>query len=176
LEIRGAPSWTGGTLIVDPTGSFVNPFNSCCGDGHFAWLTQRDLSGKIAFHLSLRDRPGNTAEIVSVAAGVTVPPPPPPSSGGSLTVALTSPKAAPSVTTGTVAVNVWCEGCAAGTNVYTLTVDGQQLTTQSCACLHVWPGWNTKTVLNGTHTLTATIRDSAGKGGSTSLTVLVNNG
>jgi hypothetical protein len=35
--------------------------------------------------------------------------------------------------------------------------------------------WNTATVPNGTHTLTATVRDAAGRTGSVSITVIVRN-
>jgi hypothetical protein len=91
-----------------------------------------------------------------------------------LKVFITSPRAAATVS-GTVAVSIWLEGAVAGSNTYVLTVDGKTIATQTCACLHVWPGWDTRLVADGAHTLGVTARDAAGRSATTSMTVIVGN-
>lgn len=91
-----------------------------------------------------------------------------------LRVALTSPRANATVG-GSVAVNVWVDGAGEGQNTFTLAVDGKSIHTQTCACTHVWPSWNTRLHPNGTHTLLASVRDSRGNVGQASLTVIVRN-
>jgi hypothetical protein len=91
-----------------------------------------------------------------------------------LAVFITSPNLSATVS-GTVAVNVWLEGAASGPNTYTIAVDGKTIATQTCACVHVWPGWNTTLLANGAHTLTATVRDATGRTGTARITVLTAN-
>jgi hypothetical protein len=76
---------------------------------------------------------------------------------------------------GTVAVNIWVEKAAPGTTTFALAVDGKTIATESCACAHVWPGWPTTRYPNGSHTLSATVRDAAGQTGDASIVVIVQN-
>ena len=102
------------------------------------------------------------------------PPPPPPPSTGTLRVFLTSPTAGASVS-GVVWANIWLDGASGSANVYTLLVDGASVITQTDPGVHVTLPWTTTGAANGSHTLSATVRDATGNTGSTSITVTVGN-
>jgi hypothetical protein len=78
-------------------------------------------------------------------------------------------------------VVLWAEGTTGISNVFTLSADGKQVgskTTSSRGPVTI--PWVTKPagglpVLNGTHTLTGTVRDATGNTGTTSIAVIVNN-
>ena len=73
-------------------------------------------------------------------------------------------------------VVLWVEGISGSANVFTLSADGRQVSTHTTSARGpVTLPWNTTSVPNGAHTLTATIRDAAGNTGSVSLSVLVRN-
>jgi hypothetical protein len=91
-----------------------------------------------------------------------------------LQVFITSPRAGATVS-GTVALSIWLEGAVAGSNTYAVAVDGKTVATETCACLHVWPGWNTRLVPNGAHTLSVTARDSAGKTATATMILIAAN-
>jgi hypothetical protein len=117
-----------------------------------------------------------TVSVVVSNGGAPAPPPPspPPPSTGTLRVFLTSPPASSTVS-GVVWVNIWVEGATGTSNVYTLTVNGVTVATQTSGGRHVTPAWDSRATPNGTRTVTATVRDAAGNTGSTSLTVTVSN-
>jgi hypothetical protein len=88
-------------------------------------------------------------------------------------VFLTSPRTSATVQ-GSVAVNVWIEKQAAGTNRYTLAVAGRTLTLTSGGP-HVTFVWDSRTAPNGRHALTATVTDAAGKTGTATVEVTISN-
>ncbi len=103
--------------------------------------------------------------VIGNGGGGGTPPPTP----GNPTAAFTVP--APNATLSAVAtVTVAASGGSGSGYSYTLKVDGTTV-----------PGtgptysWDTKTIANGAHTLTATVTDSAGKSGSATLAVSVSN-
>jgi hypothetical protein len=115
-------------------------------------------------------------QVMAVAVREISPPPPPPP--GELKVFITQPKAGSTVS-GTVWVVMWVEGTSGSSNVFTLSVDGKVIrseTTSSRGPVTIpWFTVNNPDAANGTHTLTGSVRDATGKSGSTSITVIVNN-
>jgi hypothetical protein len=89
-------------------------------------------------------------------------------------VFLTSPDAGSTVS-GTVWVNIWVEGAAAGTNAYTMTVGGTTVWSESSTGTHVSLPWVTTNTPNGARTLVVTVRDSTGATGTASVAVTVQN-
>jgi Bacterial Ig-like domain len=77
---------------------------------------------------------------------------------------------------GTAWVVIWAENTTGSSNVFTLSADGRQVGTQTTSSRGpVTLPWDTRSVANGTHTLTATVRDASGNTGTTSITIIVNN-
>ena len=128
---------------------------------------------------SVRDAAGHTGSAtiqvnVQGASGVVTPPPPPPSSpppSGTLRVAITEPKWDALVRRG-AGVTVWVEGTSGSANSFNLIANGKfvgGLTTSSRGPVTI--PWTATT--NGTNTLTAWVKDAAGRTGSTSIRVWV---
>jgi len=84
-----------------------------------------------------------------------------------LTLAFSSPAAGTTVS-GTVNVGLTAAGGTGYT--YTLAIDSAPATTVATPF-----AWNTTTVANGSHTLTATVKDSAGRTATATRTVTVSN-
>ncbi|HEV8583397.1 MAG TPA: hypothetical protein VGT02_00345 [Methylomirabilota bacterium] len=176
MRADGVPAGVGVVFKVSVDGQTVGSVTSTNGAATYAWDTRTAGNGARTLGMTVTDKFGTPIAYGSAAVTVSnsTTTPPPTGGTGTLKVVFTSPKAGTTVG-GTVAVNIWVEGAATGTNTFTLAVDGAAVNTQSCACAHVWPGWNSRAVGNGTHTLNATVRDSAGKTGTVSLTVTVQN-
>jgi hypothetical protein len=154
--------------------------NAAVGGGNFAWVPgQNPINGTddpyASFCLKWSHQSTTTwSEQVSIGKRVYTAPPPP----GPVKVFITQPKAGATVS-GTVWVILWAEGTSGSSNVFTLSVDGKVInsaTTSSRGPVTIpWFTVNNPNALNGTHTLGASVRDSTGKTGSTSITVIVNN-
>ncbi len=73
---------------------------------------------------------------------------------------------------------MWVSGAGSGTKTYTLSADGQTVATmQTASTSAVTIPWNTRSVADGSRVLTMSVRDAAGKTGSTNpTTVTVANG
>jgi hypothetical protein len=120
---------------------------------------------------------GASGGAVTPAPSPAPPPPPPPPSGptanDTLKVFITQPTGGATVG-GTAWVVMWVEGTTGSSNAFTLSVDGAVVGSQTTAArgpvVIPWP-----TTSNGTHTLTATVRDAAGRTGRTSMPVTVRN-
>jgi hypothetical protein len=163
----------GGRVVGTTTTSSRGPVS-------MAYDTRTVTSGTQPLTATVRDAGGAagtaTVSVVVSNGGAPAPPPPspPPPSTGTLRVFLTSPPASSTVS-GVVWVNIWVEGATGTSNVYTLTVNGVTVATQTSGGRHVTPAWDSRATPNGTRTVTATVRDAAGNTGSTSLTVTVSN-
>ena len=98
------------------------------------------------------------------------------SNGAPLTATFTNPTQG-QVVSGTRAMDVWVEGAVGSSNTFVTKIDGTVFNTQTIAGVHanIWP-WDTTTLADGTHTLTATVTDSVGRTATTSITVTVSNG
>jgi hypothetical protein len=124
------------------------------------WNTASVGNGSRMLTASVRDaanRSGSVSRPVTVNNG----PPPAP-----LTVGFTSPAAGTTVR-GTVPVGLSASGGSGLT--YRVTVDGVQVATAPSF------SWNTSSLGNGSHTLTATVTDSTGRTATTTRTVTVSN-
>jgi hypothetical protein len=166
------------TLSVD--GQTVATANTqSSGPVMMPWNTQTLANGTRTLTVTARDAAGQTASTsiaVTIRNNTTSSPPPPPASAGPLKVAITQPAAPGSIVHGGVSVVLWVEGASGNTNTFTLTLDGVTIgmeTTGSRGPVTI--PWTTTLITNGTHTLTATVRDATGKTGSTNLSVVVKN-
>ena len=91
-------------------------------------------------------------------------------------MALTAPTGGAPVN-GTNWAVVWVNGANTGSKVYTLSVAGQTVASSTTASTGpVAIPWNTASVGNGSHMLTASVRDAANRSGSVGRPVMVNNG
>jgi hypothetical protein len=71
---------------------------------------------------------------------------------------------------------IWVDGTSAGTNTYTLSVNNQTVATQNTSSTGpVSVPWITSPAQNGPQTIRATVRDSSGNTGTSSVTVTVAN-
>jgi hypothetical protein len=143
------------------------------------WNTRSVADGSQVLTASVRDAAGKTGSrgvTVTVRNGTASLPGAPNSAGGGLTVWVTEPTSGETVS-GTHWAVVWVNGAADGWKTFTLSVAGQTVgTLTSTSSGPVSIPWTTKSVADGSRALTATVRDPAGKTGSTSVTVTVRNG
>lgn len=152
------------------------------GPVSLAWDTRRVPNGARTLVARAVDAGGRTATAqvtVTVAnAGAGTPPPPPssspPTAPAGPVVVFTSPAEAATVS-GDVIVNVWVERASAGSTIYSLYLDDRLVGTQVSTGPHVWFSVPTRGVTNGTHTLTATVRDAAGRTATARRLVTVRN-
>jgi chitodextrinase len=123
------------------------------GDGVFSVRVSSPSSNKAAFKTKEASAAQRPQLVVDLAPGVDTSPP---------TAVITSPASGASVS-GAVDVAVTASDDTAVSSV-DLLVDGQPRATDGAAPFVL--SWNTTTVANGTHELTAVARDAAGKTGS----------
>ena len=95
-------------------------------------------------------------------------------SAAPLHVTLTTPTPGATVS-GTVWVNIWVDGAAAGSKAYTMTVGGSTVWSQSSTDVPAALPWVTTNTPNGQRTLVVTVRDSANATGTASVSVTVSN-
>ncbi|HEX2437031.1 MAG TPA: Ig-like domain-containing protein [Methylomirabilota bacterium] len=164
-------SATGGTgpysyrLSIDGTQVFTT---TTAASATFTWDTTTATNAAHTLGLTVTDSRSATAtatRTVTVANGTT----------GTLGIFLTTP-AAGSTVSGTVWVNVWVEGAAAGSNSYRMTVGSTTLWTQSSTATHVTLPWTTTSTPNGVQTLAVNVSDATGNTGRGTVTVNVQNG
>jgi len=137
----------------------------------YGWNTTSIADGAHTLALTVTDAAGRTA---SASRSVTVSNAAPPPPGGTLRVFITSPTSGATVG-GTVWVNIWVEGAAAGTKVFTLRAGSTTVGSATDSGVHVTLPWNTPGTPNGATTLSATVQDPSGNSGSTSIPVTVGN-
>ncbi|HUF92412.1 MAG TPA: Ig-like domain-containing protein, partial [Candidatus Limnocylindria bacterium] len=109
----------------------------------------------------------NYGDIYAIAVDSSGSEPPPP---GTPTVTFTNP-AAGATLSGTVTVTLNATGGSGTGYTYTLAVDGVNVYSGTNNSFN----WNTTNVSNASHTLKATVTDSAGTAGTASRTVTVSN-
>jgi len=128
----------------------------------FAWNTTTVANGSHALGLTITDSAGGSG---SATRSVTV---------SNLLVTLTTPTPGAAVS-GTVWVNIWVDGAAAGSNAYTMTVGGSTVWSQSSTDVPTALPWVTTNTPNGQRTLVVTVRDSTNATGTASVSVTVSN-
>ena len=152
------------TWCIRSDGSFDTSSNTH-GDGAWVQYTAD------VFYVVAHNRRGNDT-VQAVGRLGTTPPPPPPTT---LKVFITQPRSNETVS-GTAWVVLWVEGTSGSSNIFTLTADGSQVGTQTTSSRGpVTLPWDTRSVINGAHTLTGTVRDANGNTGTTSISVIVKN-
>ncbi|HEV8586437.1 MAG TPA: Ig-like domain-containing protein [Methylomirabilota bacterium] len=138
----------------------------------YAWNTAATSDAAHTLTLTVRDAAGATATASRAVTVSNVTPPPP---TGSLEVFVTQPRSATTVR-GTAWIVVWLDGAAGGANVYTVSVNGQAVATQTTASTGpVSLPWLTTGTPNGAQEIRVTVRDAAGKTGAASVSVTVAN-
>ena len=144
---------TVGTTTTGSVGPVTIPWNTASvGDGTKTLTANvKDASGKT----------GSTSVAVNVKNGTTTTP--------ALTLAFSSPAA--TTVSGTVSVGLTAAGGSGTGYIYTLAIDGG-----AASAVANPSSWNTTTVINGSHTLTATVKDSTGRIATATRTVTVSNG
>jgi Domain of unknown function (DUF1929)/Glyoxal oxidase N-terminus/PKD domain/Bacterial Ig domain len=152
-------------LTVDGTQVFTT--TSSATSAAFTWSTATATNGPHTLGLTVTDAGGASA---TATRAVTVA-----NTTGTLRVSVTTPAAGTTVS-GTVWVNVWLDGAAAGTKTYTMTVGTSTVWTESSSATHVTLPWVTTGTPNGPRTLVVSARDAAGNTGSASVAVTVQNG
>jgi len=166
-------SATGGTgpytyrLTIDGSQVFTT---TTAGAASFTWDTTTASNAAHTLGLTVTDSRSATAtatRTVTVANGS--------GTTGTLSIFLTTP-AAGSTVSGTVWVNVWVEGAAAGSKSYTMTVGSTTLWSQSSTDTHVTLPWTTTSTPNGVQTVAVSVRDATGNTGRGTVTVNVQNG
>lgn len=152
-------------LAIDGASAFTT--TTSAGSTSFSWNTTTASNGAHTLALTVTDGAGASA---SASRPVTVSNTP----TGILQVTLTSP--APGATvSGTVWVNIWVTGAAAGTKAYTMTVGGSTMWSESSSGSHVTLPWVTSSTPNGSRTLVVTVGDATGASGSASVQLTVQN-
>jgi hypothetical protein len=148
-----------GKTVGNGTGSGTGPVT-------IPWNTTAVADGAQTLTVSVRDGSGKTGS-VTVSVNVRNTTAPLPAATGSLEVAMTQPTGNATVS-GTTWVVLWVTG-ATGTSQFTLTVDGTSVgVSTGTGGGPVTIPWTTSGSANGTHTLQATVRDGAGKTGTSS--------
>src|SRR5205814_9961920 len=132
---------------------------------NIVWNTTAVPDGNHTLTTTVTDSSGRQAT-VSVTVSV---------SNNPLPTFITAPTAGSTVN-GDIPVDVWVEQSTDNSNYFTLAVDGTVILSQTTSGAHAtfWP-WNTTTVSNGAHTLTATVTDATGRSGRVSQNVTVSN-
>ena len=168
----------GGQAVATSTTSSTGPVS-------IPWNTASVANGSQVLTASVRDAAGQTGSVsrsvtVSNAGGTAAPAasasaPPPPAASGTLQVAVTQPTGGATVG-GKAWVVMWVDGSSGSSNAFTLSVDGAIVGSQTTSARGpVSIPWTTTGLSNGSHTVTATVRDAAGNTGSSSVSVTVRN-
>jgi|GEM_PF-1050969 len=144
----------------------------------FSWNTATTANGGHTLTATVTDGAGRSAtasRAVTVSNSSTTPPTTPPASPGTLDLAMTAPKPGTTVS-GTGWAVLWLGGTTSTSNTYTLSVGGVEVArTATSSRGPVSLAWDTRRVPNGTQTLLASARDSAGKTGTASVSINVAN-
>jgi len=141
------------TLSIDgvPVGTTVSTAN---GPISMPWSIAGAAGGTHRATVSVLDGAGNRG---SANRTVVI---------SSIGVFITSPGSDGATMRGTTWFTIWVENAAAGSKTYTLSVDGTVVgTTNTTSNGPVSMPWTTSGVVNGSHSVTISVLDAAGRGG-----------
>ncbi len=156
-----------GTETTSARGPVTLPWTSLSNGSHTVTASVRDAAGNTG-SMSI------TVNVTGSSATGPPPPPPPPPVNDTLSVVLTQPSGGTTVG-GIVWVVMWVDGASGSSNTFTLSVDGATVASETTSEQGpVTIPWTTS-VANGSHTLTAMVRDAAGNTGRASVVVTVRN-
>jgi Bacterial Ig domain/Beta-propeller repeat len=160
-------------LSID--GALVFNTSGTASTASFAWNTPSVTDGAHTLSLTVQDGAGRTATATrSVTVSNGGPPPPPP---GTIRVFVTQPGSDGATVSGTVWFTIWIENAAAGSRTFTLTAGaGTPVTSSSTSNGPISMAWDSRTVADGTQTVTVGVRDAAGNTGSAQRRLNVQNG
>ncbi|HEV8640231.1 MAG TPA: Ig-like domain-containing protein, partial [Methylomirabilota bacterium] len=166
LAASGGTSPYSYALAID--GAQVFTTTTAGTSASYSWDTTASANGTHTLGLTVTDSAGARATAIRT---VTM------SSGGgtgTLTITLTSPRPGEAVS-GINWSNIWVDSPGTPPFTYTLSVGATTLWTESSSGTHVALPWDTTRVANGAQTLKATVRDAAGRTGSATVDVVVQN-
>jgi hypothetical protein len=165
LWVSGASGTANAFTLNVGTQTVGSTTTSSTGPVSIPWNTASVADGPQTLSATVQDATGKTGTAsiaVTVKNGTTTTVPP-------LTLAFSSPAAGATVS-GTVNVALAAAGGSGTGYTYTLAVDAAAAATVTSPL-----AWNTTTLANGSHTLTATVKDSAGRTATATRTVTVSN-
>src|SRR6266404_3669283 len=157
------------TVKVDNTAQVFTSTGSVTSIS-FAWNTTTVPDGPRTLNVSVQDSTGATA---SAVRNITVQQPPP----ATIKVFITQPGADGATVSGTTWFTIWIENAAAGNRTFTMSVDGTAVGTPTNTTSNgpVSMPWTTNGTPNGSHSVTISVRDSAGGTGQAVRVVNVAN-
>ena len=173
MSTTGGATATSRTYRLSVDGTVVSTQTVSVKTASYAWNTTGVANGSHTLSLTVTDTANGSATTtrnVTVSNTVTSPAP-----TGSLQVSVTQPAGGGATVSGTQWVTIWVDGAAAGNNTYTLTANGRTVWTEANGDRPATLPWNTASGANGATTLTVSVKDSAGKTGSRSISVWVAN-
>src|SRR5437762_1734925 len=161
----GTISWT---LHLDDRGNPIFTTSGTTSTASFSWDTSGVPAGAHTLRLTVQDGTGRSA---TATRNVTV------AAGGTLRVAVTQPGADGATVRGTTWFVLWVENAAAGSKTYSLSVNGAVVSsTNDTSSGPISIPWDTTKSGDGSTTVIASARDSAGNTGSVPRVVNVANG
>jgi len=173
MSTTGGATATSRTYRLSVDGTVLSTQTVNVKTASYAWNTTGVPNGSHTLSLTVTDTANGSATTtrnVTVSNTVTSPAP-----TGSLQVSVTQPAGGGATVSGTQWVTIWVDGAAAGNNTYTLTANGRTVWTETNGDRPSTLPWNTASGANGATTLTVSVKDSAGKTGSRSISVWVAN-
>jgi len=156
------------TVKVDNTTQIFTSTGSATSIS-LAWNTTSVPDGPHTLNVSVQDSTGATA---SAVRNITVQQPPP----LTIKVFITQPGTDGATVSGTMWFTIWIENAAAGSKTYTMSLGNSVIgTTDTTSNGPVSIPWNTAAALNGSQSVTVTVRDSANGTGQAVRVVTVAN-
>jgi hypothetical protein len=171
MSTTGGATATSRTYRLSVDGTVVSTQTVSGASAFYAWNTTGVANGSHSLSLTVTDTAGGSATATRGVTVTNVVTPPP--ATGTIKVYVTQP------TGGTVRgvqwVVIWLDNAAAGNKTYTITANGQTVSTATNSDRPASLPWTTTSVPNGATTLTVNVKDASGNTGSGSVDVTVAN-
>ena len=174
MSTTGGSTATSRTYRLSVDGTVVSTQTVSAKSVSYAWNTTGVANGSHTLSVTVTDTANGSATTtrsVTVSNTVTSPPP----TTGTLQVSVTQPAGGGATVSGTQWVTIWVDNAAAGNKTFTMTANGRTVWTETNGDRPATLPWNTASGANGATTLTVSVKDSAGKTGSRSISVWVAN-